>query len=106
MAAVITLTVLAAVVLVVCVLCGAGLVPRNRFAGLRFPTLYFSQATWRAGHRAAILPSAIGLVLVVVAGVVFHGTSVGWIVGVALFFVCLGLAVFLAQRAATRSLDA
>ncbi|MCU1527566.1 MAG: hypothetical protein JWP75_1329 [Frondihabitans sp.] len=42
---------------------GRGLVPKNHFAGIRFPALMRSDAAWRAGHAAAVFPAGIAFVV-------------------------------------------
>jgi hypothetical protein len=42
----------------------------NQLAGIRFPHVMESPETWRAGHRAALVPVTIGCALAVVAAFV------------------------------------
>jgi hypothetical protein len=49
-------------------LCGRGVIPRGWGVGIRLPAIQQSDAAWRAGHRAAVLPySVFALVSVGVA---------------------------------------
>jgi len=49
-------------------LCGRGVIPRGWGVGIRLPAIQQSDAAWRAGHRAAVLPySVFALVAVGVA---------------------------------------
>lgn len=40
-------------------LCGRGVIPRGWGVGIRLPAIQQSDAAWRAGHRAALLPYAV-----------------------------------------------
>lgn len=40
-------------------LCGRGVIPRGWGVGIRLPAIQQSNAAWRAGHRAAVLPYAV-----------------------------------------------
>lgn len=68
MVAVLILSGAAVLVLVVVLLAALGVVPRNRVAGIRIPAVLASDESWRAGHRAAILPAAVGVLLTAVTG--------------------------------------
>jgi len=46
-------------------LCGHGVIPRGWGVGIRLPAIQQSDATWRAGHRAAVLPYAVFAVVAV-----------------------------------------
>lgn len=70
MVSVIVLASGAVLVLVIAILCANGVLPRNRGVGLRIPALMASDESWRAGHRAAILPSAVGALASVIATIV------------------------------------
>jgi hypothetical protein len=58
----------------------------NQLAGIRFPHVMESPETWRAGHRAALVPVTVGCVLAVGAAFVpvlvslGEGVEVLWIV--------------------------
>lgn len=56
----------------------AGRIPRNHLVGIRLPSTQASDAAWRAGHRAAIVPSWIACVVLIVVdvGVVLLSRSV------------------------------
>ncbi len=52
-------------VVVLVILCARGVIPPNGAVGIRIPALLASEHGWRTGHRAAILPTAIGAVAAV-----------------------------------------
>ena len=58
-----TFTVLLLVLVVVSLLAGRGTIPLNHWAGIRLPPVMRSEATWRAGHTAAVLPAAIAFIV-------------------------------------------
>jgi MFS-type transporter involved in bile tolerance (Atg22 family) len=61
----------AVVVAVVAILAAIGRLRRNAIAGIRIPSLYASDAAWRIGHRAAVLPTAgTALICIALAGAV------------------------------------
>jgi predicted permease len=64
------LAVAAAVVAAVAVLAATGRLRRNSVAGIRIPSLYGSEAAWRTGHRAAVLPTVVAAVICVALAVV------------------------------------
>ncbi|WP_197462603.1 SdpI family protein [Microbacterium sp. T32] len=45
--------------IVVLALCARGVIPRGWAVGIRLPALQQSDATWRAGHAAALVPYAV-----------------------------------------------
>ena len=57
------------VVAAVAVLAATGRLRRNSVAGIRIPSLYASDAAWRIGHRAAVLPTVAAAVICVVLAV-------------------------------------
>lgn len=64
------LAVAAVVVAAVAVLAATGRLRRNSVAGIRIPSLYASEAAWRTGHRAAVLPTLAAAVICVALAVV------------------------------------
>jgi hypothetical protein len=83
-------TALLAVLLVASIFAASGRLPRNRFFGLKFPALETSDPAWRAGHRAAIVPSVIAVVVAAVFALLgalvatpyFWGSIVAFVGGV------------------------
>ena len=69
MVSVIILASVAVLVLIMTILCANGVLPRNRVVGLRVPALMANDESWRVGHRAAILPAAVGALLSVASAV-------------------------------------
>lgn len=65
---VVILTVAALLVLVVITLAALGVIPPNPVAGIRILSVLSSEAGWRAGHRAAILPAAVAVALTAATG--------------------------------------
>ncbi len=58
---------------------GAGWVPLNPLFGIRTRATKRSAAAWRAGHRAAILPSVVSLVAVALLSAIGLGAAlVNW----------------------------
>lgn len=53
------LAVVAILVVVSVTLCAQGVIPPNRIIGIRTPPFRESARTWRIGHHAAIIPTAI-----------------------------------------------
>ena len=88
------------VVVVVTQLAASGRIRRNSFVGLRIPPTMASDAAWIAGHRAARVPSWIGLVVVAIAAGVAQFTPGATTACVALLFLFLGWSVVVAWRGA------
>jgi hypothetical protein len=79
---------------VVCFAAGRGAIPVNSFVGIRIPALKRSEAAWRAGHAAAVMPAVIAFVIAgmcsgigLVAPVAYWGTIVAMVGGVIWVFV-------------------
>lgn len=70
MVSVIVLAGVAVLVFVIAILCANGALPRNGGVGFRIPALMASDENWRKGHRAAIVPTAVGAVASVIAALV------------------------------------
>ena len=64
------LAVLAVLVAVAVWLCSRGTIRPNHVVGIRTATFLASDAAWRTGHRAAILPTLIAAVACVVVTVI------------------------------------
>jgi len=94
----------AAMVLVTVVtqLAASGKIQRNGFVGIRIPPTLATDEGWLAGHRAAVLPSWTGVVLVAAAAVVAQFVpGPGPFLGCAiLLLLSLTVAVVAAWRAA------
>lgn len=82
-------TVLLAVLFVTCVLASRDRVSENRYFGLKLPALLRSEAAWRNGHRAAILPAGIMVVIALVCAIiglsvpaVYWGSIAAFVIGV------------------------
>lgn len=56
-------------------LAAVGVLPRNRVAGIRVRATTASDAAWRRGHRAALVPTLPSCAVVVVGGVVCAATG-------------------------------
>ncbi|MES2094432.1 MAG: SdpI family protein [Actinomycetota bacterium] len=90
---------------VVTQLAASGRIGRNGFVGIRIPPTLASEAAWRAGHRAAVLPTWIGFVVVIITAVVAQFAPQAFVVVVVLlllFLVWAVLAAWLAARSATQ----
>ena len=77
----VVVAILSIAVIVLIPLCAVGRIPRNPFIGLRLPALFVSDDAWKAGHRAAVLPSVCGGVVGVIASVLvvtFQGSAAVW----------------------------
>lgn len=79
-----------------------GSIPINHFAGIRIPTLKRSEAAWRAGHRAAILPPTLALGLSIVFSLLGLGDSMAYW-GSIIIFVCAVIWIFIAASRAARA---
>jgi len=93
------------VVVVVTQLAASGRIRRNGFIGLRIPPTMASDAAWVAGHRAALVPSWIGFVVVAIAAGAAQFTPGAMTACIVLLFLFLGWSVAAAwrgARAATR----
>lgn len=86
---------------------GAGVLPRNTWAGYRLPSTMRSPEAWARAHRAAAIPTSLaGIVsLIAAVGVLFSRASedhmAAWGIGAAvaiLVFVVIGAVI--AHRAA------
>lgn len=94
------------VVAVVTVLAAVGRLGRNSLAGIRIPSLYASNEAWVNGHRAAVLPVAVGAIACVVLALVALADPAFAPLGTTLETVVLVVGVLvgtiLARRAARR----
>ena len=88
------------VVVVVTQLAASGRVRRNGFIGLRIPPTMASDAAWVAGHRAALVPSWIGFVVVTIAAGAAQFTPGVTTACIVLLFLFLGWSVVAAWRGA------
>ena len=79
-----------------------GSIPVNHFLGIRIPALKRSEAAWRAGHRAAILPTALALGLSLVFSILGLREPVAY-VGTIIVFVCAVIWTFIAASRAARA---
>jgi len=61
---------LLSVLVVTCIGAGRGAVPRNHFFGVRLPPLMRSDAAWRVGHAAGVVPAGIAFVVAFVCSVI------------------------------------
>jgi len=95
-------TVAAAILVVVVVtqLAASGRIRRNGFIGLRIPPTMASDAAWVAGHRAALVPSWIGFVVVAIAAGAAQFTPGAMTACIVLLFLFLGWSVAAAWRGA------
>jgi hypothetical protein len=95
---------LALVVVLLDVLCATGVIPRNHIVGLRLPALFLGDDAWRAGHRAAVMPAAIGAVVTAGVGwtllLLTDEGAVAPIVTVVVLVLFLGWSVLRAHQAA------
>ncbi|MDF2443610.1 MAG: hypothetical protein JWR01_1813 [Subtercola sp.] len=69
-AAAVILFVLAIVLVGTTVLAAGGVLPLNRYAGIRVHFFVLSQEAWQTGHAAALRPITLGGLLAVAGGVV------------------------------------
>ena len=103
MAPIIVLTSVSLLMLVIVGLCASGAIPRNRVVGIRIASLYSSDHAWREGHRAAVLPIALGAAaavgLTVACGIDRSLQDFGPLIVLVPILVSLGVAVWLASRA-------
>ena len=91
-----------ALVAVVTQLAASGKIQRNGFLGIRVPPTMATEEGWLAGHKAAVLPSWIGVGLVAAAAVVaqFVPGPGPFVACVILLLLSLTVAVVVAWRAA------
>lgn len=98
------IAVAAVVVAVVSALAAAGLLRRNSVAGIRIPSLYASDAAWRIGHRAAVLPTVAAAIVCIVLTIVVlvdpNFAVVGAILETAVLVIGVLAGTALASRAA------
>lgn len=87
-------------------LCASGRIPRNQFAGIRLPALFASDAAWRAGHRAALVPtvagSAVAIVIAAPTALIPAFGLVGLTVETLAMFAGVIVGAVFANRAASR----
>jgi len=57
------------VMVVVSALAGRGVIPLNHLVGIRIPPVERSDAAWRAGHSAAVVPAVIAFVVAAIFSV-------------------------------------
>ncbi len=95
---------------VVAQLGGTGRLPRNGFLGLRIPSTMASDEAWRAGHRAATLPTWCGFAAAAVVAIVCWtavrsttGVNICVVVIGVLFVVTVVWSLIAASRAARRT---
>jgi hypothetical protein len=79
---------------VTCIAASRGAIPLNVFFGVRLPPLMRSDAAWRAGHAAGVVPAVIAFVVAlvcsaigIVAPVAYWGSIVAMVGGVVWVFV-------------------
>ncbi|OIQ81789.1 hypothetical protein GALL_364390 [mine drainage metagenome] len=53
-------TALLLVSVAICRLAGRGTIVPNGFVGIRIPSVMYSDAAWKAGHAAAVVPAVCG----------------------------------------------
>lgn len=84
---------------------GRGAIPLNPYLGIRIAPLMRSDAAWKAGHAAAVVPSAVAFVVSLACCLV--GLAVGAVYGGSIVCLVGGLAwaSVNAVRAARRSGD-
>lgn len=87
-------------VAVVTQLSASGKIARNGFFGIRIPPTMASDAAWKAGHKAALVPVWIGFVLVAVAAGFAQFTPQAMIACLGLLLLSLGWGTAAAWRAA------
>lgn len=92
-------TALALLLLIVSLAASRGTIPINHFLGIRIPPLKRSEAAWRAGHLAAVLPAALALALSIVFSVVGLIDPVSYW-GTIIVFVCAVVWTFIAASRA------
>ena len=97
------LAVAAVVVAAVAALAATGRLRRNPVAGIRIPSLSASDAAWRIGHRAAVLPTAAAAVICVALAVVKLVNPLFEVVGSILQTVVLILGVLVRTGLASRA---
>lgn len=78
-------------------------IPANHFWGIRIPTLKCSEAAWRTGHRAAILPATLAFGLRIVFGVLGLADPMAY-GGTNVVFECAVIWTFIAASWAARPL--
>ncbi|PQZ93626.1 hypothetical protein CQ018_08145 [Arthrobacter sp. MYb227] len=79
-----------------------GSIPINHFLGIRIPALKRSEAAWRAGHRATIIPTALALVLSLVFSILGLLDPLAY-AGTIIVFVCAVIWTFIAASKAARA---
>lgn len=90
------------------ILCAAGVIRRNPWVGLRIPSLFASDAAWKAGHRAAVLPvlcsTVVNVVLAILALTMMAASPGTVLIWVALVVLLAGtiIGAVLGSRAARR----
>lgn len=102
-AAAVILFVLAIAVVGTTVLSAGGIVPVNRYAGIRVPHFTASKEAWEAGHAAALLPVTLAGVIAVGGGVVAlvrPGSAGVVVVAFLLFFALVAWGILRGDRAA------
>ncbi|MGA1838632.1 SdpI family protein [Herbiconiux sp. 11R-BC] len=77
------------VLLIACVAAGQGVLRRNHVFGVRFPAMMRSDAAWRRGHLAGVLPAGIAFAVAAICSTVglsvplaYGGTIVAFVGGV------------------------
>jgi hypothetical protein len=53
-------TALLLLAVVICRLAGSGKIGPNGFVGIRIPSVMYSDAAWKSGHAAGVVPAACG----------------------------------------------
>lgn len=95
--------ILAATILLLAVitqLAASGRIRRNGFVGIRIPPTMASDDAWSAGHKAALMPSWIGFVLIAIAAGVAQFTPVGRVICYVVFVLSLAASLVTAWRGA------
>ena len=85
---------------IVAVLGSTGVIPKNRWFGIKLPALERSENAWRVGHAAAIPSAVIGSVFALASTIIGLFYPVLNFVTLALFVVTVVVALAIASKAA------
>ncbi len=97
-------TALLLVLLIASVAAGRGALRLNHLFGVRLPSLMASEAAWRRGHAAAVLPAALAFGLAVIASLVGLAIPATYWVAIAAFVAGV-IGVFVRATAAARAVQ-
>lgn len=97
-------TALLVVLVVACVGAARGAIPVNHLFGVRLPVLMRSEAAWRAGHAAAIVPAVCAAAVALTASSVAIAFPGAHLVAIAAFAGGVPWVFVRASRAATAAL--